>query len=318
PDELLTGTRASFPAWQEATTALCALALQGPARADPGARTALWRAIDQLLAAPPVERATGDVFYDTWTHVYLIQALATLSRDARFAPRRDAMSAVVRREIAILAAHQGADGGFGYYDFGYALKTPSGNESTSFLTAAAVLALDTAVDAGFAVDGRMIDDALACLARLRLPSGAYIYGTYAQMVPNALFNWVKGSLGRSQPCNLALWHHRRVVSEKDLQAGLDALERQHKFIAIGQGRPIPHEAWYFTAGYYYLFGHYYAARVAATIGGKTRSDFARWLGATLVDCQDDDGSWLDFPMYGYGRAYGTAFALLAMETCGAS
>jgi multidrug resistance efflux pump len=317
PDEIMTGTIASFPAWQEATTALCALALLAPSRSDPAARAALERALDQLVAAPPTARATGDVFYDTWTHVYLVEALSACARDERLAGKRAAIAAVVEREIGILRSRQGADGGFGYYDFGYALTTPSGHESTSFLTAAAVLALDAAADAGFRVDQAMVDDALGCIARLRLPSGAYVYGTYAQQNPNALYNWVKGSLGRSQPCNLALWRHEKGVSEKDLAAGLEALEKEHKFIAIGQGRPIPHEAWYYTAGYYYLFGHYYAARVAHALGGEVQAEFARWLGRTLVDCQGDDGAWLDFPMYGYGRAYGTAYALLAMEACGA-
>lgn len=313
-NEIYLGTVASLRAFGQATSAMCVLALQAPARDDPAARAALTRGLEHLLAAPPALRAQGDTFYDTWTHTYMVEALAALSHDQAYAAREDAIVAVLRREVDLLLSRQSADGGWGYYDFGWALARPSGHESTSFLTGAALLALHAAAEVGVAAPPEAIEAGLRCLERLRLPDGAYVYGTYLLQHPAFLANRAKGSLGRSQPCDLALWFHGRpVVSPDVLRAGLERLREQHHFLAIGRGRPQPHEAWYYTAGYYVLFGRYYAARALATLSPEAREDLSRWLAATTARDQDADGSWLDFPLYGFHRAYGTAFALLTLQ-----
>src|SRR6185503_19313852 len=187
------------------------------------ANAALQKGLQYLLTAPPAGRATGGTFYDTWAHTYLVQALSSLYRDERFAAQREQICQVVNRELDFLAQRQAADGGWGYYDFGYTLMTPTGNMSTSFNTAAALMALHDAENAGLKVNPDLVHDGLCCLERLRLPSGAYVYGTYAQMNPAAGYNQVKGSLGRSQSCNLALWTYHRDITLGDLQTGLENL-----------------------------------------------------------------------------------------------
>lgn len=312
--EIYLGTVASLRAFEQATSALCVLALQEPARKDPAARAALTRGLEHLLTTPPALRAQGDTFYDTWTHTFLVEALAALSHDPAYAAREEAIVAVLRREVELLLARQGADGGWGYYDFAWALSHPSGRESTSFLTGAALLALHAAAEVGVTVAPAVIEGGLRCLERLRLPDGAYIYGTYLQQHPRHLANRAKGSLGRSQPCELALWFHGRpAVSPDVLRAGVERLREQHHFLAIGRGRPMPHEAWYYTAGYYVLFGRYYAARAIATLSPDARQELSGWLAATTAGDQDADGSWIDFPLYGFHKAYGTAFALLTLQ-----
>jgi hypothetical protein len=316
PGEIYLGTTASHRAFRDASSALCVMALIEPSRTDAEALAALERGLDFLLATPPVTRATGDTFYDTWTHTYLVESLSLISRDERFADRRPAIESVVRREIEILCERQAAEGGWGYYDFGWARPTPTGDQSTSFNTASALLAFHAAREAGFAVPQHTIDDALTCLERLRLPSGAYVYGTYAQLNPGALYNYVKGSLGRSQPCNLALHTYEKGVSRDDLLAGMNNFREFHHFIEIGKGRPYPHEAWYFTAGYYFLYGHWYAARVIDELESQEmQRDFRGWLAQTIARLQDPDGSWFDFPLYGYHRFYGTAFAVMTLQRC---
>jgi hypothetical protein len=247
-----------------------------------------------------------------------VQALSSIYKDERFTELRPQICEVINRELGLLAQRQAADGGWGYYDFGYTLVTPTGNMSTSFNTAAALMALREAESAGLTVDPDLVHDGLRCLERLRLPSGAYVYGTYAQMNPAADYNKVKGSLGRSQSCNLALWTYHRDITLADLQKGLENLRREHHFIEIGKGRPQPHEAWYFTAGYYFLFGHYYASRVINELDdASARDDYRKWLSETMVRLQDPDGSWFDFPLYGYHKCYGAAFGLLTLQHCGA-
>ncbi|MBX3466570.1 MAG: hypothetical protein KF878_06690 [Planctomycetes bacterium] len=312
PGEIYLGTVASLRAFGQATTALCALALQRPARHDPAARAALDRAVERLLADPPVLRAQGDTFYDTWTHVYMVEALAALEHDPAYGERKAALGEALRREVALLCERQSADGGWGYYDFDHGLARPSGLESTSFLTGAALLALQAAAEVGVTCDGRVVEAGLRCLERLRLPDGAFVYGTYLLPYPAHLANRAKGSLGRAQPCELALWSHGRSSPER-LAAAVERLREQHHFLAIGRGRPYPHEAWYYTAGYYVLFGRYYAARALAVLPDDERADAAAWLAATTARDQGPSGSWFDFPLYGFHEAYGTAYALLTLQ-----
>ena len=93
------------------------------------------------------------------------------------------------------------------------------------------------------------------------------------------------------------------------------MRRDHKYLQIWQGRPRPHEAYYQNSGYYYLYGHWYAAENAGLLEDAPRREYTAWLVAVLGGIQNPDGSWLDFPMYGYGHPYGTSFAVLALERC---
>ncbi len=310
----------SHHAFHDATSALCLMALQEPSKDDPAALKAVQRGVEYMLKSTPAGRASGGTFYDTWTHTYMIQAMARYMKDERFAAQREQIAEIGRREIKLLAERQMLEGGFGYYDFNYTLKSPSGDESTSFNTAAALIALHEAQQAGLEVPPEMITSALGTLQRLRLPSGAYIYGEYARNNPAAGYNKVKGSLGRSQSCNLALWTYRTQITQEitleDLRKGAEVLRDEHHFIEIGRGRPIPHEAWYFTAGYYYLFGHYYLSRVVNELTSTDRESLRNWLIDNMVAIQDPGGSWTDFPLYGYHRCYGAAFGLLTLQECG--
>ena len=45
------------------------------------------------------------------------------------------------------------------------------------------------------------------------------------------------------------------------------------------------------------------------------ADRKRWrpaLEKILIERQEPDGSWWDFPLYGYHKPYGTAYALLTL------
>ena len=60
---------------------------------------------------------------------------------------------------------------------------------------------------------------------------------------------------------LALLAAGEKIPEEKLTAGLDNFFRYHRFLDIARNRPIPHETFYYNSGYFYLFGHYYAARL---------------------------------------------------------
>lgn len=316
PGEIYLGTVASHRAFKDATSALATMALLPAAeRGDADARRALERGVSYLLSTEPSLRATGDTFYNVWTHTYLVQAAARVIRSGLLPDRESALRSLLAREVSMLAATQAADGGWGYYDFNHAAAVPSGDMTTSFNTASVLLALRDAEGVGVRYPEARLDDAVAVIERLRLPSGAYVYGTYALFRPAAGFNMVQGSLARSQPCNLALHLFGDRVSLAEVEAGLDAMRREHRYLQIGQGRPRPHEAYYQNSGYYYLYGHWYAAENAALLESPASGEYAQWLEDVFARIQNPDGSWLDFPLYGYGHPYGTAFAVLALERC---
>ena len=314
PYQIYLDTQSSHQAFGGATSALGVMSLVEPSRTNAAAEQSLHRGVQHLLTMPEVGKASGNTFYDIWTHTYLVSALCRVVDDPRFSDSRERIVAVIEREIEILRDRQGLDGGWGYYDFEYILENPSGDQSTSFNTAAVLLALEEARARGFDVDPRMVDDGIKAVERMRLPSGAYVYGTYAQYRPQAPYNMMKGSLGRSQPCNLSLHELDREITLEQMQAGVEALRRDHHYIEIGRGRKIPHEAYYSTSGYYYFFGHYYAGMVVEELEEPARSELATWLQDVMIDVQDPAGSWFDYPLYGYGHPYGTAYGLLVLQS----
>lgn len=314
PDEVYTDTIASYRAFLDATTGLCVEALITPAKTNKDAAKALEKAIKFLIKSPPVLRASGMVFYNVWTHIYVLDAMNAVLNEEKLSSFHSDAKIVAKRQVDGFAKLQGCEGGFGYYDFDLGGVQPAGRESTSFTTAAALLALDGAKSAGVDVPEAMVKDALKSLTRLRGGDGAYIYGTYLLDRPKHFANREKGSIGRSQVCNLTLWRLKTgLVTQKDLSAGLDNLLKDHAFIEMGKGRPIPHESWYCTAGYYFLFGHYYAARVAKELPSDEAKKYLGSLKDILCRLQEPDGSWWDYPLYGYYKAYGTAFALMTLE-----
>jgi len=148
-----------------------------------------------------------------------------------------------------------------------------------------------------------------------LPSGAFAYGTYAELNPRADYNKISGSSGRLQSCNVALNAvGAGKVTAETLMRGVQHLRDTHQYIEIGRGRVMPHESFYRNSGYYYYFDHYYAACALAAVPPSTeRAELVRWLTEVMVHDQNPDGSWFDYPLYGYGKAYATGLGLLTLE-----
>ena len=172
PYQIYLDTQASHDAFGEATSALGVMSLIEPSRTNPAAEAALRLGVEHLLETPVVGKATGNTFYDIWTHTYMLSAMCRLVDDERFAQDRDRIARTLEQEMATLKERQAIDGGWGYYDFSYVLEHPSGEQSTSFNTASVLLALDEARDHGFEVDMDMVNDGIQSVERMRLPSGA--------------------------------------------------------------------------------------------------------------------------------------------------
>ncbi len=314
-NEVYLDTQSSHRAFHTATTALVCWSLMSPARGNTAARAALERGLAWLEAQGEIGRASGKTFYSTWAHTYLIELASALLADPAQASHHVAWRELLRREVDIARNEQAAEGGWGYYDFNHIGQNPSGNESTSFNTSAMIECMLNARAQGVAPVPGAVEDGVKCVLRMRVPSGAFAYGTYAELNLSADYNKISGSSGRLQVCNLALFRTDVPgVDGETLLRGVEHLRDTHHYIEIARGRVRPHEAFYRCSGYYYFFGHYYCARVLQLAPAGARRDMlTRWLTDQMVVDQNKDGSWFDYPLYGYGFAYATGFAMRTLE-----
>ncbi len=261
-----------------------------------------------------VRRATPDTFYNTWTHAYGIHALVEmLDRRPHDAERRQRIRALIEHQIGMLERYEVVDGGWAYYDFNARTQKPSGS-TLSFVTAAVLVSLHEAKEAGIDSPQRLIDRATASIRRQRKPDFSYFYGEYLKYRPMMPVNRPGGSVGRSQACNFAmrLWGDRQTT-DAVIKTWLDRLFARNLWLDIGRKRPIPHESWFQVAGYFFYFGHYYAARCIELLPERDRPPFQDQLAHVLLRLQEKDGSWWDFPLYDYHQQYGTAFALMSLH-----
>lgn len=314
PYDIYLGSINSLHVWGNASTALCAMGLmmQPPTEEIDGALT---RALEYLIEAPDTPRATMDTFYNVWSHAYMVQALCQAMQDARFTELRPRLKKRAELELRRLLDHQSLDGGWGYYDFSERTYRPSGEISTSFTTAAALVAMRDARTVDLPIRDHNVQIGLDYLERHRIPNGAYYYSSGHMYYPMSDANLPRGSLGRSQSGDNALFTWNRTITPETLQAQLDYFFKDHAFIEIGRGRQFPHEAWYATAPYYYYFGHYYASRNVLGLPREQQPKYGAELARLVALGQYDDGSFWDYPLYGYHKPYGTGYAVIILSNC---
>jgi len=304
-------------AFRAGTSALCISALCEAGGDRPDVQKALDRAEQWACQTlPHLRRATPDVFYNSWGHIYSIAALLQLrARCGDDSSRRQRLEDVLKQQMELLERYEVVDGGWAYYDFEIGTKKPAGS-SISFVTGAALVSLDAAKQAGFPIDRKTIDRAIASIHRQRKSDFSYCYGEYLKYNPMHPVNRPAGSLGRSQCCNLALrlWGDEAVTDDV-VRTWLDRLYARNGWLDIGRKRPIPHESHFAIAGYFFYFGHYYGARCIELLPKEQRAPYQAQLARILIDLQEKDGSWWDFPMYDYHQQYGTAFALMSLVRC---
>jgi hypothetical protein len=308
----------SHHAFRTAVTALCVSALIETADAK---RAPVLAAIERgeaflLEQLSEVRRDDPMLIYNVWTHAYGIQALVDMhGRIPDDAARRDKITGLIREQFDKLGKYESAEGGWGYYDFTAGTQRPA-SSSTSFVNAAVLVAFDDARQIGIEPPAKQVDRAIKMLQFQRKPDNTYLYGTYLRNDPMMPINRPGGSLGRSQACNLAL----RVWGDTSLEdtvaeEWLDRLITRNGWLDMGRKRPIPHESHFQVAGYFYYFGHYYAARNITLLPTADRPFYQDHLAGILMTHQEKDGSWWDYPLYNYHQQYGTAFSLMSLKRC---
>jgi len=304
-------------AFRSAVTGLCVSALLETDRDTADVAAAIDRGADWLLERlPRLRRATPDALYNVWGHAYGIEALAlVLPRHADDPDRQAAIRECIASQVELLDRYESVNGGWGYYDFEIGARKPAASPN-SFTTATVLLALADARDAGVDVPQQLIDRGLAAIHRQTRPDRSYLYGEYFKYRPAHPINRPGGSLGRSHACNAAL---RRFgdpdVTDAAIKAWLDRLVARNGWLDLGRKKPIPHESWFAVAGYFFYYGHFYAAECIGLLPEADRAAFQDQLARIMLPLQEPSGCWWDYPFYDYHMQYGTAFAIRTLVRC---
>jgi hypothetical protein len=308
------GNSQTHHAWRLATTGLVCMALTECA--PPGqTQPVLERAADYLSANADVKRPANWDIDNVWSYVYGLQGATRLLASGRFAgtPREAALKAAAATCVDGLSKYQSPNGGWAYYADANAAWRPEW--ATSFTTAAAVIALADAREAGIRVPRLMGEKAVRAVRHCRLPTGAYTYSVSPITSPGRLewIDQVKGSLGRIQVCDLALHRAGGGLPVEERRRALALLSEHHKFLDVALHKPIPHEAYYFNSAYFYLWAHYYGALLLETLPAEDQQAYWPMIQREVMKTQEKDGGMWDFYMSAHGKPYGTSFGVMALH-----
>jgi hypothetical protein len=262
-----------------------------------------------------LRRATPDALYNVWGHAYSIEALVKLhDRAAGNAELEKKWKDHAQRQADMLARYSYVGGGWSYYDMEAGTQIP-GDAAFSFCTATGLIALKKGESIGVAFPERLAKKAITSILRQQRPDFSYNYGEYTRLDPR-YHERPGASLGRSQACNLALrlYGDERITNDV-LTNWLDRLYARNGWLSMGRKRPIPHESHLSVAGYYYYYGHWYAAQCIEQLPEAERPYFQDHLAHIILPLQERNGCWWDYPFYNYHQQYGTAMAVMTLVRC---
>ena len=112
---------------------------------------------------------------------------------------------------------------------------------------------------------------------------------------------------------LAYFDQHQFATQQLIDTWLDRMWARIGWLDIARKRPVPHESWAGNSGYFFYYGTHYAAMAIDLLEDPERQQHhAGHLTRILVDLQEKNGSWWDYPLYQYHEAYGTGYALTAL------
>ena len=218
---------------------------------------------------PKVRRGSADALYNIWSHIYGIQAFVRMHERATDVERKKKIAKLIDEQIGFLIRYESIDKGWGYYDFRIGSQRPA-TDSTSFMTAAALVALREAKDIGIDVPDKLIKGAVDSIHRQRKPDFAYLYGEYLKYTPQHPINLPGGSLadrrratwryacGRTKPSPTRSWRPGSIACSRARLARHGPQEADSARVAFR------------GAGYFFYFGHYYAGLASKQLPKKSR------------------------------------------------
>ncbi len=301
-------------AFQGATTALCWMGLNDSPHQTEASQKAQAKCLAWLVKNVNVKRPYLQQFYNTWALGYGARALSQALQKGAKGATPDEIRKTLRALVKSARLYQTPDGGWGYLDFDNPLRKPTW--STPFTTATVLIGLYDAREAGIKVPQKVFDRAERLMWRLRTPDGNYAYSIDWKWRPKGSINLAQGSSMRNQACNAILHRlHPERCDRAQLRRGLDQIVKHHRFGIAALRRPRPHESHYAVSGYFYLYGQQYAGLVLDHLSDNDRRLYWPKLVEFVLKSRQPDGSFWDYPTYGYHKFYGTGYALITLARC---
>ena len=277
-------------------------------------KAAAWTASE----LPKLRRADQTTTYNVWGHAYGLRAMSRLYQRETDSAKKNEWARLAQEQVDLVGRYEDINGGWGYLDVFDNLTTqkPSGIP-TSFTTATVLLAMNQArITMGVKLNDKLVKHAIAGMNYQRTPDFSYTYSFNHRMRPRADINRPAGSLARSQACNAALRvFGEKAITDEVLTTWADRFLAREGFLSNARKRPVPHEGQFRIAGYFYYYGIYYFTESVKLLPKATHAAYAEKLATILLERQEKDGSWWDYPLYDYHQAYGTGYALMALAWC---
>lgn len=277
-------------------------------------KAAAWTAAE----LPKLRRADPTTTYNIWGHAYGMRAMTRLHAREPDAAKKATWTSLAQQQADLANRYADINGGWGYLDLfdGLTTQKPSGLP-TAFTTASMLLAMDEArATMGVTLDEKIVKSSLAGIRAQRTPDFSYTYSFQHRMRPRLDINRPAGSLARSQACNAALRvFGESLVTDEVITTWADRFLAREGFLSNVRKRPVPHEGAFKIAGYFYYYGIYYFTESVRLLPKEQQTPYAEKLAAILLERQEKDGSWWDYPLYDYHQPYGTGYALMALAWC---
>jgi hypothetical protein len=285
----------------------------------PEVRTAIEKAAKWTTAElPKLRRADQTTTYNVWGHAYGLRAITRLHQIETDPAKKAEWKRLAQGQIDLANRYEEVNGGWGYLDIfdEVATRKPSGLP-TSFTTATVLLAMAEARDAmGVTLDPKAVSRSITSINMQRSPDFSYAYSFPHRMHPRGDINRPAGSLARSQVCNACLRvFGEKAVTDQVIIEWADRFLAREGHLSNGRKRPVPHETFFKISGYFYYYGMYYFTVAVDLLPPEKHQAYARSLAAILLERQEKDGSWWDYPLYDYHQPYGTGYSLMALAWC---
>lgn len=229
-----------------------------------------------------------------WARAYALRFL--LAWQARRPSDAAAIRPVLQRSVGALLALQ-PETGVWFHEYG-----------NPFAIATALQALHGAQQAGVEVDQKAIDRGLAALLQDRTAEGAFTYSHTKNGKPRAS---LPAAAGRMPLCELGLFLFERSDQAR-LQHAVETGFRHHDLLAAVR-KYDDHADQHGYGGFFFWFDM--LARSEATMrlsAGEKRTALVAQQRALVLELPEIDGAFVD--SHELGRAYGTAMALLCLDT----
>lgn len=222
------------------------------------------------LFSSPRFRSRGPMYEHAFSALALTEVLGTHPVPS--------LRPILQRAVRLIIDSQNDAGGWRY--------EPRRDDADVSVTAAQVMALRAARNAGMFVPDQVVQRAVTYLKQSQNPDGGFRY----------MENERESAFPRSAAAIVALYNSG-IPAEAEIERGLKYLERFPPEVASG---PLPS---------HFFYGHYYAVQAMWHAGGDR---WERWYTAIrdlLLDRQAEEGNWDDL----LSSDYATAMAAIVLQ-----